>query len=136
MKRLSVALLVLLFATTPRAQQPAPPEIPFESVANFFKLPADMNFGEASGVAVNSKSHVFVSKEIVCSQPSTAAASSRDGRPVTASSTEPKSPAIAGRSALVAARTFTARASRGDPKALRGCGARRPAAAPVPRQAG
>jgi hypothetical protein len=40
--------------------QPAVPEIPFDSTPDFFKLPADMNFGEASGVAVNSKGHVFV----------------------------------------------------------------------------
>jgi ABC-type molybdate transport system substrate-binding protein len=36
------------------------PEIQFESVADFLKLPAGMNFGEVSGVAVNSKGHVFV----------------------------------------------------------------------------
>jgi hypothetical protein len=36
------------------------PEIPFESVPNFLKLPPDLHLGEASGVAVNSKKHVFV----------------------------------------------------------------------------
>jgi NHL repeat len=36
------------------------PEIPFESVPNFLKLPPDLYLGEASGVAVNSKKHVFV----------------------------------------------------------------------------
>jgi hypothetical protein len=36
------------------------PEIPFDSVPDFFKLPADMNFGEVPGVAVNSKGHIFV----------------------------------------------------------------------------
>jgi DNA-binding beta-propeller fold protein YncE len=36
------------------------PEIPFDSVANFLKLPPDLNLGEAAGVAVNSKGHVFV----------------------------------------------------------------------------
>jgi len=36
------------------------PEIPYESVPNFLKLPPDMYLGEASGVAVNSKKHVFV----------------------------------------------------------------------------
>jgi DNA-binding beta-propeller fold protein YncE len=35
------------------------PEIKFDSLP-FFKLPADLNFGEAAGVAVNSKGHVFV----------------------------------------------------------------------------
>ena len=36
------------------------PEIPFESVANFLKLPAGLYMGEAVGVATNSKGHVFV----------------------------------------------------------------------------
>jgi hypothetical protein len=35
-------------------------EIPFESVANFLKLPAGLYLGEAMGVATNSKGHVFV----------------------------------------------------------------------------
>jgi DNA-binding beta-propeller fold protein YncE len=58
-------LLVLLGATlvapTPPALAQSPvPEIRFDSVPNFLKLPADMNLGEAAGVAVNSKGHVFV----------------------------------------------------------------------------
>ncbi len=36
------------------------PKIPFESVPNFLKLPPNMYLGEAAGVAVNSKGHVFV----------------------------------------------------------------------------
>jgi streptogramin lyase len=36
------------------------PEIPFDSSVDFLKLPSDMHFGETSGVAVNSKKHVFV----------------------------------------------------------------------------
>jgi DNA-binding beta-propeller fold protein YncE len=40
--------------------QQSVPEIAFDSAPNFFKLPADMNFGECSGVAVSSKGHVFV----------------------------------------------------------------------------
>src|SRR5213593_4954739 len=40
--------------------QQAPPEIPFDSDINFFKLPADLNFGEASGIAVNSKGDIAV----------------------------------------------------------------------------
>src|SRR5262249_20372341 len=35
------------------AQQPSVPEIPFDSVPNFLKLPADLYLGEASGVAVS-----------------------------------------------------------------------------------
>src|ERR1700721_932172 len=37
----------------------AVPQIAFESVANPLKLPTNMYFGEVSGVAVNSKGHVF-----------------------------------------------------------------------------
>jgi hypothetical protein len=58
-KRIVIALVVVLGATS-YAQQPAIPEIPFDSVANFLKLPPDMNLGEASGVAVNSKGDVAV----------------------------------------------------------------------------
>lgn len=58
MKRSVLALLILL-AVSVTAQTPVP-EIPFESVPDFFKLPAGMNFGEVSGVAVNSKGNIFV----------------------------------------------------------------------------
>ena len=36
------------------------PELPFDSNVNLLKLPADLHLGEASGVAVNSKKHIFV----------------------------------------------------------------------------
>jgi DNA-binding beta-propeller fold protein YncE len=36
------------------------PLIPFTSVPNFFKLPADLYFGEGIGIATNSKGHVWV----------------------------------------------------------------------------
>ena len=36
------------------------PDIPFDSVPNALKLPADRYLGEVSGVAVNSKGHIFV----------------------------------------------------------------------------
>ena len=35
-------------------------EIPFDSAPNLLKLPADLYLGEASGVAINSKKHIFV----------------------------------------------------------------------------
>jgi hypothetical protein len=35
-------------------------EIPFDSVSTFLKLPPDLHLGEPSGVAVNSKKHIFV----------------------------------------------------------------------------
>jgi NHL repeat len=58
------AILGLLFglrlfgAESLVAQQP--PEIRYTSVADFLKLPGDIYLGEAVGVAVNSKGHVFV----------------------------------------------------------------------------
>jgi sugar lactone lactonase YvrE len=36
------------------------PEIPYESVPNFLKLPANLYLGESMGVATNSKGHIFV----------------------------------------------------------------------------
>src|SRR5215471_18225907 len=36
------------------------PEIPFDSVPNFLKLPPNLFLGEGIGVATNSKGHVFV----------------------------------------------------------------------------
>ena len=56
MKALVLSMLVALCAWS----QSTPPEIPFDSAANFFKFPADLYLGEASGVAVNSKGHVFI----------------------------------------------------------------------------
>src|SRR5438093_4238751 len=61
--------LLLLIAAGPAFAQPVAgpakakattPEIPFESVANFFKMPAGLYMGEGVGVATNSKGHVFV----------------------------------------------------------------------------
>src|SRR6187401_81884 len=36
------------------------PEIPYQSVPNFLKLPSNLYLGEGIGVATNSKGHVFV----------------------------------------------------------------------------
>jgi len=57
-KRWLVASFVLFSACT-YAQQSVP-VIRFDSVPNPIKLPKDMYLGEATGVAVNSKGHVFV----------------------------------------------------------------------------
>jgi DNA-binding beta-propeller fold protein YncE len=60
MKRWSIVLV--LFFSLPGAlfAQQTPPEISYRSVPDFLKLPPDLYLGEASGVAVNSKGHVFV----------------------------------------------------------------------------
>jgi len=60
------ALLVLAAGHAISAQQQfggaqlAVPEIPFDSVPNFLKLPDKLYLGEVPGVATNSKGHVFV----------------------------------------------------------------------------
>src|SRR5438552_11197526 len=71
MRRLPVcvasALLLLLGAgpalgqnvAGPAKAKATTPEIPFESVPNFFKLPPGLYMGEGTGVATNSKGHVF-----------------------------------------------------------------------------
>jgi len=58
MKRLVIALLALM--SLPAAAQQTVPTIAFDSVPNALKLPFDMYLGEASGVAVNSRGHIFV----------------------------------------------------------------------------
>ncbi len=59
MKRmLIVAVVVVLSLTSAYAENV--PELPFESVPNPLKIPADIHFGEIAGVAVNSHGHVFV----------------------------------------------------------------------------
>src|SRR5215475_2795678 len=62
MRRWIVALPLLMgppALSTPVLAQQTVPTINFESVANPLKLPTNMYFGEVSGVAVNSKGHVF-----------------------------------------------------------------------------
>lgn len=67
MKRLLLAgLAAALFATPAalvaqsKAKATNVPEIPYDSVPNFFKMPPTIYFGEGIGVATNSKGHVFV----------------------------------------------------------------------------
>ena len=58
-----IVFAVILASTAALAQEPpqqSAPTIAFDSVPDFLKLPPDMYLGEAAGVAVNSKGHVFV----------------------------------------------------------------------------
>ena len=48
-----------VFAQT-KAKAQNVPEIGYDSVPNFLKLPAGLYMGEAMGVATNSKGHIFV----------------------------------------------------------------------------
>src|ERR1700729_1144363 len=58
MKTKLFAMLVLL-APLSFAQQ-AVPEISFDSVPDFLKLPPGMNFGEVPGVALDSRGNIYV----------------------------------------------------------------------------
>jgi hypothetical protein len=53
-------LAAMLLIATPARAQTSPPEIPFDSVPDFLKLPDNIYLGEAAGVAVNKAGHVFV----------------------------------------------------------------------------
>jgi hypothetical protein len=53
-------VLLALFLGGAASGQPAVPQIAFDSVPDAIKLPKDLYLGEASGVAVNSKGHIFV----------------------------------------------------------------------------
>ena len=65
----------LAWAQQPPGFNPQPaPEIPFDSVPDPVKLPPGMHFGEVTGVAVNSKKHVFVFSRGNTSGPAYAAA--------------------------------------------------------------
>src|SRR5882757_1247738 len=60
MKRFVLALAFFMAAPLALLAQQTAPEIKFDSVPNLLKLPKDLYLGEASGVAVNSKGHIFV----------------------------------------------------------------------------
>src|SRR6058998_3708763 len=64
MKHLLVALLTIVafpvFAQRSSSPRSSLPETLFDSVADYFKYPAEMNLGEMAAVAVNSKGHVFM----------------------------------------------------------------------------
>jgi len=47
-------------ALAARAKVQNVPEIPFESVPNFFKMPPNLYLGEGIGIATNSKGHIFI----------------------------------------------------------------------------
>src|ERR1044072_7544074 len=61
---LAIGAAMLLSACAALAQTKAKaenvPEIPFETVPNFLKMPPGLYLGEGIGVATNSKGHIFV----------------------------------------------------------------------------
>ena len=68
---------ILIFMASSLLAQTSAPEIPFDSVPNLLKLPKDLYIGEASGVAVNSKGHIFVYSRGNSSGPAYAATASQ-----------------------------------------------------------
>jgi len=56
----SYLILAILSISVAAFAQQRPPEILYDSVPDFFELPANLYLGEMAGVAVNSKGHVFV----------------------------------------------------------------------------
>ncbi len=77
--KLKKGLLALVALTTLRAvsAQTTVPEIAFDSVPNPIQMPKDLYLGEVSGVAVNSKGHVFVLQRGNTSGPAYAAAAAQ-----------------------------------------------------------
>ena len=59
MKHLLLSFLLLLLPVAVCGQTPVP-EIKVDASVDFLKPPPDLHFGEVSGVAVNSKRHIFV----------------------------------------------------------------------------
>jgi DNA-binding beta-propeller fold protein YncE len=60
MKQLVTLFAVLLCALAVCAQSEKLPDLGYKPVPDFLSLPPGVNFGEASGVALNSKGHLFV----------------------------------------------------------------------------
>jgi len=59
MRVLSIGVALSLAGAAIGAQQPVP-EIRFDATADFLRLPAGMYFGEAAGVAIDARRHVYV----------------------------------------------------------------------------
>ena len=58
--KFTIFVFLGFFAGSLLAQQASVPEIPYQSVSDFLKLPPDLYLGETAGIAVNSQGHVFV----------------------------------------------------------------------------
>src|SRR5262249_53399558 len=58
--KLCLCVSIVILLALPLFAQQSVPEISFDSVPDFFKLPSGMNFGEVPGVAVDSKGNIYV----------------------------------------------------------------------------
>src|ERR1700744_6042839 len=59
MRKTLLCALTMMMAIASSAAAQTVPQIAYESVPNLLKLPTNMYLGEVSGVAVNSKGHIF-----------------------------------------------------------------------------
>ncbi len=73
----SAVLFALIAVALPVLAQQDVPQIPFDSNVDFLQLPENLYLGEASGVAVNSKRHVFVFSRGSTNGPAYAAAAAQ-----------------------------------------------------------
>ena len=69
--------LISTIAMPAAAQSPAVPQIRFDADADFLKLPENLHFGEAAGVAVNAQGRVFVLSRGSTTGPAYAAAAAQ-----------------------------------------------------------
>ena len=73
---IALSIPLSLVSVCALAQTPVP-QIPFDSVPNVLKMPKDLHLGEVSGVAVNSKGHIFVFQRGSTSGPAYSAAAAQ-----------------------------------------------------------
>ena len=59
MRAALIGAMAMLASVMASASAQTVPQIPYDSVPNLLKLPANLYLGEVSGVAVNSKGHIF-----------------------------------------------------------------------------
>src|ERR1700704_170775 len=60
MKFINLVFVLWLIAIPAFSQSTKLPDLGYKPVPDFFILPAGANFGEVSGIALNSKGHIFV----------------------------------------------------------------------------
>lgn len=60
MRKLEIIIFLWVLSICSFAQENTTPVMAYEPVPDFFKLPADLNFGEVTGIAANSSGHIFI----------------------------------------------------------------------------
>lgn len=60
MRRINLVFVLWLIAIPAFSQSAKPPDLGYKPVPDFLVPPAGANFGEVSGIALNSKGHIFV----------------------------------------------------------------------------